>query len=160
LSFTLKVSDDDLNLTDAQRAGIDRFRELQAAQTQEFEQAIRNLLTPEQRQKYDGRPGLRTYWLGQVEHTGLRAGFLGVSGNDASGGGAEVTQVFPETAASASGLQAGDVILDVNGQPIPGLSALSETIRKTGEGFAATLRIRRGSVEFVQGLQLGGTPAK
>lgn len=161
-SFVMTDPEAELNLTDAQRGAIDRLRELQSSQTREIdertEQAIRSLLTSDQRQKYESRntPKLQTYWLGQVEYSGLKPGFLGVSGGDASGGGAEVTNVIANSAASASGLLAGDVILQVNGEPVAGLGALSETIRKSGEGFAANLLIRRGGVEFIQGVQLGG----
>lgn len=155
-------SETDLNLSEPQRAAIERLREVQRAQSQEVEQAIRNLLTPEQQARYDSSRNVQHLWIGKTDVTeplnlnGLRGGYLGVSGGDASGGGAEVTNVLPNTAASAAGLQNGDVILEVNGESIAGLSALSETIRKTGEGFAATLRIRRAGVEFIQGVQLGG----
>lgn len=158
--FVLAAPDADLSLTDAQRGAIDRLREMQFSQTREIEdrteQSIRGLLTAEQREKHDARrlPAVQTYWSLQVEQTDLKPAFLGVSGSDAAGGGAEILNVIANTGASASGLQRGDVILQVNGEPVAGLAALSEKIRMTGEG-AANLMIRRGGVQFVQGVQLG-----
>src|SRR5258706_576807 len=90
--------------------------------------------------------------------TGMKAGCLGSSGDDAPGGGAKVTNVLDNTVAQASGLQPGDVILEFNGEPVDSLSALSAKIRGAGEGVATTLRIRRGQSEFQQGLQLGSYP--
>jgi S1-C subfamily serine protease len=75
-------------------------------------------------------------------HIGL-AGFIGVSVADASGSsgangfgssptvsGAEISQVYPNSPASAAGLASGDVITSVNGTTITsadGLTALTAT---------------------------------
>jgi len=69
-----------------------------------------------------------------------------------------VTQVFPNTAAAAFGLQKDDVILEVNGQPVPHLAGLSEKIKEGGEGLPVVLRIRRAGNEFTQSVQLGAHP--
>lgn len=167
--------DEDLGLTEAQQKMIDGLRKTQELQTAAYsdliqqieaqtEQSIRRLLSPEQLAKYDAQhpaPGAATA-LDPVEEpktsTGLRQGYLGISGGDAEGGGARVTQVFPNTAAAAFGLQKDDVILEINGQPVPHLAGLSEKIKESGEGLPAVLRIRRGGNEFSQSVQLGALP--
>jgi hypothetical protein len=181
LTFTLKNDqvtlvqvggDEELGLTEAQQKAIDELRKNRETQCQayadtiqrieaETDLAIRQLLSPEQLAKYDAqRPavvGATTF--DPVEEpktsTGLRQGYLGISGGDAEGGGARVTQVMPNTAASAFGLQQDDVILEFNGEAIPNLSALSSKIKESGEGSPAILRIRRGGNEFSQSIQLG-----
>jgi S1-C subfamily serine protease len=90
--------------------------------------------------------------------SGLKQGYLGISGGDAEGGGARVTQVFPNTAASALGLQKDDVILEFNGETISNLAALSAKIKESGEGFPVVLRIRRGGNDIFQNVQLGALP--
>jgi len=168
-------SDEDLGLTPAQQKMIDELRKNQELQTATYtdliqqieaqtDQSIRQLLSPEQLAKYTAQhpiAGTATT-LDPVEEPktslGLRQGYLGISGGDAEGGGARVTQVFPNTAAAAFGLQKDDVILEVNGQPVPHLTSLSEKIKEGGEGFPVTLRIRRGGSEFTQSVQLGALP--
>jgi hypothetical protein len=166
--------DEDLGLNATQLKAVAELRKSRDLQTQSYseliqrideqtEQSIRSLLSPEQLEKYDAQHPqtvTATTFDPQVPQTlsGLKPGYLGISGADAEGGGARVTQVFPNTAASAFGLQKDDVILEFNGQPVPQLSALSGMIRETGEGLAATLRIRRGGNELYQSVQLGAWP--
>src|SRR2546425_542951 len=77
---------------------------------------------------------------------------------DREGGGAQITQVMRDGVASGSGLQPGDVILEINGEKIADYSALAAKIREAGEGAPVNLRLRRGGSEFYQGLQLGARP--
>ena len=63
--------------------------------------------------------------------------------------------MIPNTVASALGLQAGDVILEVNGEKIANSSALSAKLSGSGEGAPVSLKLRRGGSEFYQGAQLG-----
>jgi hypothetical protein len=95
---------------------------------------------------------------GQVEapSAGPRVGYLGVSASNASGGGAEISQVMPDSAASAFGLKAGDVILDLNGEPISDLAGLTAKIRATFEGTPVVLKINRGGTEMYQSVVMGG----
>jgi len=167
--------DEDLGLTPAQQKMIDELRKNQELQTATYtdliqqieaqtDQSIRQLLSPEQLAKYNAQhPVAGTVTtLDAVEEpktsSGLRQGYLGISGGDAEGGGARVTQVFPNTAAAAFGLQKDDVILELNGQPVPHLTSLSEKIKESGEGLPVVLRIRRGGNEFTQNVQLGALP--
>lgn len=158
----------DLGLSDAQKKVIDELKRNRDAMSKshqdlidqiarDTDQAIRAVLTPEQIEKYDG-PSLALAQVPAEPATGVKPGYLGISGDDSPGGGAKVTNVLDNTAAQASGLQPGDVILEFNGEPVDSLSALSVKIRGAGEGVATTLRIRRGQSEFQQGLQLGSYP--
>jgi hypothetical protein len=169
-----------LDLTEAQKKAIDeiwRNRDLQAqAPTSELQrvddqadQAIRQLLTPEQLAKYDSQSalgGLATMVVqqsggsppDQKTASGLNPGYLGISGDDAPGGGARVTGISPNTAASTFGLQKDDIILEVNGQPVSDLGSLADKIRETGEGAPAQLKIRRGGTDFYQSAVLGPRP--
>ena len=168
--------DEDLGLTDAQQKAVADLRKRQEEQTEAYtdliqrieaqtEQSIRQLLSPEQLAKYDAQhpdPGAAATTFDLLEEpktaSGLRQGYLGISGEDAKGGGTRVREVFPNTAASAFGLQKDDVILEVNGEPVADQSAMSGKIKQAGEGSPLILRIRRGGNEFTQSVQLGGVP--
>ncbi|HEV3028057.1 MAG TPA: PDZ domain-containing protein [Planctomycetota bacterium] len=184
LTFTLKDDqatlvrvggDEDLGLTQAQQKAVAELRKNGETQTQAYtdmilrieaqtEQSIRQLLSPEQLAKYDAQHpavvGETTFDPAEEPRTasGLKQGYLGISGGDAEGGGARVTQVFPNTAASALGLQKDDVILEFNGETISNLAALSAKIKESGEGFPVVLRIRRGGNDIFQNVQLGALP--
>jgi C-terminal processing protease CtpA/Prc len=167
--------DEELGLTEAQRKMIDDVRKSRDQQALAYtdmidkldartEQSIRQILNPDQLAKYDAQhsPNLETQTIVQADEprtaSGLKPGYLGISGGDAPGGGAQVTQVLPHTVASGLGLQKDDVILEFNGEAVSGLSALSTKIKESGEGFPVTLKLRRGGNEFYQSLQLGGWP--
>jgi hypothetical protein len=184
LTFTLKDDqatlvrvggDEDLGLTQAQKKVVAELRKNSETQTQAYtdmilrieeqtEQSIRQVLSPEQLAKYDAQHpavvGATTFDpVGEPKtSSGLKQGYLGISSGDAEGGGARVTQVFPNTAASALGLQKDDVILEFNGETVANPSALSGKIKESGEGFPVVLRIRRGVGEFFQNVQLGAFP--
>jgi S1-C subfamily serine protease len=83
---------------------------------------------------------------------------LGVAVDTAPGGGVRVTQVMEDTAAKSAGLQAGDVILELNGSPISDHQALVVGIREAGQGTQVTLKVRRGGSEFIQAVRLGAPP--
>jgi membrane-associated protease RseP (regulator of RpoE activity) len=89
---------------------------------------------------------------------GRKPGYLGISGGDAQGGGAQVFDVFPNGVAGAAGLKSGDVIVEFNGASVQGLADLARRIRESGEGAPISLRIRRDGTEFYQGVQLGPRP--
>jgi membrane-associated protease RseP (regulator of RpoE activity) len=89
---------------------------------------------------------------------GRKPGYLGISGGDAQGGGAQVTDVFPTGVAGAAGLRSGDVIVEYNGESVQGLADLARRVRLSGEGAPISLRIRRDGNEFYQGVQLGPRP--
>jgi S1-C subfamily serine protease len=83
---------------------------------------------------------------------------MGMTGIDAPGGGALVTQVFPYTAATHAGLREGDTVIEFNGQTVSTLAALFQSARNAGEGMPIILRIRRAGVDLFLGLQLGRHP--
>ena len=172
MTFWLKsgIPEADLGLTPAQQAAIAELRkrkeELVAALDDRTEASIRDLLTSEQRAKYDSQNRVQEVETAQLEEkinpppqvAGPKPGYLGVSGTDAAGGGVELQQVFPNTVASLAGLQSGDVIVDIDGEKVSGYAALAEKIRAGGEGKPLSLRVRRAGVEFSLGVQLGPRP--
>jgi PDZ domain len=165
-----------LGLSESQKKIIDdlkRSRDLQTKpykdQIQTIEQqtdlAIRQILTPEQLAKVQGET------TGESRDNPLvvqsfaapspdvpKSGYLGVSAANAPGGGAKIDQVMPDSAASSFGLQAGDVILEFNGDQISDFTGLTTKIRATVEGAPAVLKINRGGTEFYQNVVLGRRP--
>jgi len=63
-----------------------------------------------------------------------------------------VDSVSKDSPALAAGIQKGDLITKANGQPLAGLGALTELIKKTG-GKPVTLTIQRGAQTFERTLQ-------
>lgn len=77
--------------------------------------------------------------------------------------GIHVNRVIPDTAAWTSGVADGDVIIMVNGEPVPNLGAQSaesfgESIRTRGPGAKITLTILRGNDEIEIEAILGRRP--
>src|SRR5437762_50780 len=140
------------------KTAVDELKKIRDEQTQAYrdtiqkienqtEQSIRQLLDPQQLQKYDAQessPAVVQLALASVQAplpAGQSPGYLGVSGADAEGGGAQITQVMRDGVASGSGLQPGDVILEINGEKIADYSALAAKIREAGEGTPVNLRL-------------------
>jgi serine protease Do len=67
--------------------------------------------------------------------------------------GAVVTQVQPGGPAAEAGLQPGDVILEVNREPVDGAAALDGLLRKSGE--RALLLVQRGDTNLFVALRRG-----
>jgi putative serine protease PepD len=91
---------------------------------------------------------------GKVEHA-----YLGVTIGDASsGGGAQVGCVVSGAPADKAGLQVGDVITAVNGQPISGADALTANLGSRAPDDKVTLTIQRnGSTKKIV-VTLGARP--
>lgn len=70
--------------------------------------------------------------------------FLGVSPADAEGGGVRLDEVFPDTPAAAAGLQAGDVLLELDGVRLGGVGQLVELLGKKRIGDEVALLVARG----------------
>lgn len=68
-----------------------------------------------------------------------------------------VGNVLPDSAAGAAGLQAGDVILSINGTPVTRWGEIPERIQK-GRGSAAAYEIQRGEERFT--LKITPRPAE
>lgn len=72
-------------------------------------------------------------------HTGSTA-FLGVGVNDANGGaGAVVRQVIPTGPAAGAGINPGDVITSINGQPVNSATALTNILDQHHPGESVTV---------------------
>ena len=97
-----------------------------------------------------------------IEHGEVRRGSLGISGRPLDAGlakaqqldvkqGAYVMQVMDNTAASKAGIQAGDVIISINGSDISGFHELRSKIATLGEGRDVKLGIYRdGKIKTVK----------
>ncbi len=75
--------------------------------------------------------------------------FLGVTTTDNTDAttGATVVQVSPGTPAAAAGLQAGDVIVAVDGGPVSGAAALSRLVGDRAPGAKIEITVLRGNAE-------------
>jgi serine protease Do len=85
---------------------------------------------------------------------GVPAPELGVRVSDAPGGGARVEAVLD--ADKASGLRAGDVIVEIDGAPVSSAGALAAAQEKKKPGQTAVLRVRRGGAMIYVGVPIGG----
>jgi hypothetical protein len=70
-----------------------------------------------------------------------KGGRLGVSST--GGGPCEVAHVLPGSAAELAGVQVGDVIVRVDGEPILGFAGLTERVSRRGPGEEVVLSIAR-----------------
>ncbi len=87
-------------------------------------------------------------------HIGPTA-FLGVGVNDAGGGaGAIIRQVIPTGPAAGAGLNPGDVISAINGQPVNSATALTNILDQHHPGDHVTVGLQGRSVD----VQLGDGP--
>lgn len=87
----------------------------------------------------------------------LENGFLGISGQDPTLGraGALVIEVVPNSPADQSGLQQGDLIINVDGSPILGMSELAARIRLSSPGTEILLGVLRNGDEISITVVLG-----
>jgi len=95
--------------------------------------------------------------------------YLGIEGGDVTpqlqseyslvpGQGAFIQQVVPNTPASAAGLQAGDVIVEVGSTPVTSWEGLTIALRSHQPGDKITIGIYRGSAQRTLNLTLGTAP--
>ena len=94
--------------------------------------------------------------------TNTHRAYLGVGvGNVTSGGsGVVVLEVLPGGPAQAAGVQVGDIITAVNGQPVANSSALAVQLANLAPGSAATLSISRNGQSMTIKVTLGTLPAQ
>tara|TARA_B100000614_G_scaffold211274_1_gene194472 strand:+ start:1224 stop:2237 length:1014 start_codon:yes stop_codon:yes gene_type:complete len=87
----------------------------------------------------------------------LENGFLGISGQDPTLGraGALVIEVVPNSPADQSGLQQGDLIINVDGSSILGMSELAARIRLSSPGTEISLGVFRNGEEISIAVVLG-----
>lgn len=77
----------------------------------------------------------------------VRRGFLGVSVEDGGDAGAQVREVTVGSPAATAGIQEGDTILKINGQPVQSGASLRNSIAQVTPGSSVTLHIRRDGQE-------------
>jgi serine protease Do len=106
-----------------------------------------------------------------IEHGKVIRGFLGVTIQPVEpdmakafgltrGGGALVGDVRPDSPAAKAGLQRGDIILQLNGQPVNGPEDLSVHISEMVPGSVAHLQIFRNGQQKDVDVTLGEYPEK
>ncbi len=113
------------------------------------------------RQEEPGRE-VRKAWLPVVTQVLTRdiAQALGIAGRT----GVLVTQVYPHSTAETAGLQAGDIILALDGEPISAtepqdLEVLPAMVRQRRIGGSAQLTILRGGEQRTLSIELVASPA-
>jgi putative serine protease PepD len=90
---------------------------------------------------------------GQVAHP-----YLGVSVEASDGGGAVVRQVPGDGPAAAAGLQAGDVIVDVDGSAVEDPADLVAAVQARAVGDESTITFQRGGTERTATVTLDPAP--
>ncbi|WP_200392147.1 S1C family serine protease [Roseibacillus ishigakijimensis] len=84
-------------------------------------------------------------------------GYLGVNlETNEESGEVSISEVLSGQAAEKGGLQAGDVFLQVDGQPVAGVESLKELLAGTIEGQAVALTVRRDGKEETIEVKVGG----
>ena len=74
--------------------------------------------------------------------------------------GALITDITPNSPAARSGLAKGDVILEMNGEPVSDSRALSLKISMLSPGTAVRLKVSRNGQEREVSVSLGELPSK
>lgn len=106
-----------------------------------------------------------------VEHGKVIRGYLGVTiqsvGPDMAkafglnhGGGALIGDVVPDSPASKAGLKRGDIVLELDGQPVASSQELSVRIAQLAPGTVAHLKIFRSGQNQTVDVPLGEFPEK
>jgi serine protease Do len=106
-----------------------------------------------------------------VEHGKVIRGYMGVSIQSVDpdmakafglthGGGALISDVSPNSPAAKAGLQRGDIVLELNGQPVNGPDDLSVRISEMAPGTVAHLQIFRSGQNKDVDVTLGESPEK
>ncbi len=101
-----------------------------------------------------------------IQHGSVEHGYLGISMNDVTpdnarffklqdASGAIVSQITPDSPASRGGLQAGDVITQLNGHPILNGSALQVAVSEDQPGTKITLGLMRDGKQIDTTLTVG-----
>jgi putative serine protease PepD len=84
-----------------------------------------------------------------VQGRPVQTGFLGVGAADSTSGraGALIENVRPDSPAAQAGLQAGDLVVEIDGQAVRGYADLVGRIRDHKPGDEVTLKVVRGGQE-------------
>lgn len=101
----------------------------------------------------------RAYDIAQAIVAGesIEPAFLGVSGRDTEIGqpGALLSDIYPDTAAADAGLQVGDLIVAIDGEPVTGIQELSAMIRERRPGDTVVVDYVRNGTESQIEITLG-----
>jgi S1-C subfamily serine protease len=76
----------------------------------------------------------------------------------APGTGVEVTMLEPKSPASLAGLQSGDIVTAIDGQPVNSADELRTRIADMGGSTTVTLTVRRGTESLDVPVTLGERP--
>ncbi len=87
------------------------------------------------------------------------AGYLGIGAEQVQRCGARIQIVRPDSPADKAGLQAGDVIVALNGQPISSLPEVQQAVRLAVAGDTLRITYQRGNVQTTVAVKLGSIPA-
>jgi putative serine protease PepD len=92
----------------------------------------------------------------------IESGFLGVSGQDTleGRGGALIESVEPGSAAEAVGIEAGDLIVAIDGSTIEGIEDLAGQVRSRHAGDTVELTVVRNGEELTVTVTLGERPVE
>jgi len=87
----------------------------------------------------------------------LSRAVMGVMGTNAEGGqaGALITEVSPGSGADEAGIEAGDVIVAVDGIPVAGIADVAAQVRANRPGDTVTVDVLRSGEEMQLEVTLG-----
>lgn len=84
-----------------------------------------------------------------------RGGKLGVGGQPMVGQ-CLINHIEDGSAAAEAGLAVGDIVLEINGEPVASFDELTSTVGQHGAGETIDLKIQRGDSQMVRRVKLGG----
>lgn len=70
-----------------------------------------------------------------------------------------IVNVTPNGPAASAGLQAGDVIVQINNTPVTGVQSLGDALLSKSPGDTVAVKIYRGSQQMTVNVKLGELPA-
>jgi putative serine protease PepD len=82
-----------------------------------------------------------------TENGSVERGHLGVSVGDTDGNGAMILSVEPDSPAAQAGLQEGDLITAIDGEPVTSASEVANTVQGTSSGTEITITYTRDGQE-------------
>ena len=84
--------------------------------------------------------------------------YLGLSTSPASGGGAQVGEATPGGPAARAGIQAGDVVIEVDGEQVQDPDDVAQAISDDKPGDEVEVKVQRGGSEETIEVTLGERP--
>jgi putative serine protease PepD len=89
----------------------------------------------------------------------VRHSYVGVELNANSEGGAQISQVEPDSPASQAGLDPGDVVTEINGKTVNSTEGFIASVSTFPPGQTITLDLKRDGIQKQFKLTLGNRPA-